>query len=280
MFDWLKKDRVTKKWLWGSLAAYIVMLVVNGLAGSTTLLGGVQTGEVSGVYDNLFTPAGFTFSIWGVIYLLLALFLLRAFDVIKTKKPRLKADVIDRLLVLFTMSSVFNALWLFAWQYQVMWLSVLVMLALLVTLGGIVRMLHLQKMGVGEYALVRVPFSVYAGWISVATIANIAAWLVSIEWAGLGYSEAAWTVAVLVLAGLVAMTKGLTRHDPLYVAVFVWAFFGILYKHMSESGYAGEHSGVIVAIAIVMPVLAMLVIQLMREHELGTELARLLKLSK
>lgn len=280
MFDWLKRDRATKKWLWVSLAAYVVMLVVNGLAGSTTLLGGIQTGEVSDIYENLFTPAGFTFSIWSVIYLLLALFLLRAFDVIKTKKPRLKADVMDRLLVLFTMSSVFNVLWLFAWQYQVMWLSVLVMLALLLTLSGIVRMLHLQKMSVGEYALARMPFSVYTGWISVATIANIAAWLVSVEWGGLGYSDAAWTVVVLVLAGLVAATKGLMRHDPLYILVFVWALIGILYKHMSEAGYAGAYSEVIVTIATIMPILALLAIQLLREHELGTELAKLLRLSK
>src|SRR5690606_27262092 len=108
MFDWLKKEKVNMKQLWLALAAFVVMLVVNGLAGSTTLLGGVQTNEVSDIYANLFVPAGFIFSIWGVIYLLLVVFLLRVFMVIRPKKPVLKAGVMSRVLMLFSVSSLLN----------------------------------------------------------------------------------------------------------------------------------------------------------------------------
>lgn len=267
MFDWLKKEKVNMKQLWLALAAFVVMLVVNGLAGSTTLLGGVQTNEVSDIYANLFVPAGFIFSIWGVIYLLLVVFLLRAFMVIRPKKPALKAGVMSRVLMLFSVSSLLNAAWLLAWQYQVLWLSVLVMVGLLVTLIRIVNLLHGQKMSRSEYALVRVPFSVYLGWISVATIANVTAWLVSLGWDGFGLSDGVWTVVMLVVGALVAVVTALARRDPLYIAVFVWAYFGILFKHVSASGFGAEHLEVVVGLAILMPVLIITTIQLVREHE-------------
>lgn len=267
MSERLKKERLNVRWLWGALGAFIVMLVVNGLAGGTTVLGGVQTGEVSDIYANLFAPAGLTFSIWGVIYLLLIVFLLRVFMVIQPKKPMLKAKVMNKLLVLFTVSSLLNGAWLLAWQYQVLWLSVLVMVGLLVTLIRTVNLLHGQKMSRSEYALVRVPFSVYLGWISVATIANVTAWLVSLGWDGFGLSDGVWTVVMLIVGALVAVVTALARRDPLYIAVFVWAYFGILFKHVSASGFGAEHLEVVVGLAILMPVLITTTIQLVREHE-------------
>src|SRR5690606_21511929 len=90
MFEWLRNEKPNTLWLWTALVLFIVMLIINGIAGSTTILGGVQTGEVSDIYANLFAPTGFTFSIWGVIYLLLAGFMLRAFTILKPQKPVLK----------------------------------------------------------------------------------------------------------------------------------------------------------------------------------------------
>ena len=158
MAGWLMKKELERKWLWGSLAAFIAMLVVNALAGSTKLIGGVNTAEVSDTYANLFAPAGFTFGIWGVIYLLLTVFMLRAFEVFKSKKPQVKPDSMNQLLMLFTVSSVLNVAWLLAWQYKVLWLSVLIMISLLLVLKRIVALLHSHKLSLGEYMMVRVPF--------------------------------------------------------------------------------------------------------------------------
>ena len=277
MFGWLFKEKLDKLLLWIALALFVIMLVVNGLAGSTTILGGVQTGEVSGIYANLFAPAGFIFSIWGVIYLLLAVFMLRAFKVIEPKKPQLKNKEMNQLVVLFSLTSILNAVWLLLWQYQILSLSVVVMIGLLITLKKIVALLHGQKMNLGEYAVVRIPFSIYLGWISVATIANVTAWLVSIEWDGLGLADTTWTVVVLIVGALIAVTKGILKRDPLYVAVFIWAYFGILYKHMAESGFGGEYEGVVVTLAILLPVLIMTAVQLIREHEMTSRLAGLIK---
>lgn len=276
MFGWLFRERLDRLWLWIALGFFVLMLAVNGLAGSTTLLGGVNTGEVSDIYGNLFVPTGFTFGIWGVIYVLLGLFVLRSFKVIEPKKPQLKNKEMNRLIVLFTLSSILNASWLMMWQYQLMSLSVVVMICLLITLIKIGNLIQKEKMSLGEYALVRVPFSVYLGWISVATIANITAWLVSIKWDGFGIPDATWTILVLIVGALIALFKGNIKHDPVYVAVFVWAYIGILFKHMSEAGFNGEYTQVIVTLVILLPVLVMTMVQLVREHEHTAELHKLL----
>lgn len=276
MFGWLFRERLDRLWLWIALGFFVLMLTVNGLAGSTTILGGVQTGEVSDIYGNLFAPIGFTFSIWSVIYVLLGVFILRSFKVIKPRKPQLKNKEMNQLVVLFTLSSILNATWLLMWQYQLMTLSVVVMICLLITLVKIVNLLHKQKMSLGEYVTVRAPFSVYLGWISVATIANITAWLVSIEWDGFGIADPTWMVVVLIVGALIALIKGTMKRDPVYVAVFIWAYFGILYKHMSEAGFNGEYSQVIVALVILLPILAMTAVQLIREHEHAQDFGKLL----
>lgn len=262
---WTKK-RLSKQWLWGALVAYVVMLVVNSLAGSTTFIGGIQTGDVSDIYANLFAPAGFTFSIWGVIYLLLAGFLLRAFGVIRTRKPQIKPDAMNQALMYTTVTSALNVLWLLAWQYQVLWLSVIIMLGLLATLLSAVTALHSAKMSRGEYWLVRVPFSVYLGWIAVATIANVTTWLVGIGWSGFGFAETTWTILILAVGTVIALLHGYAKRDPFFVAVFVWAFGGILYKHLSASGFDGMYMNVVIALAILLPVLITTTAQLFREE--------------
>lgn len=255
MFGLFKKQEVPKQWKVYASVAFAVMLAVNGLAGGTTLLGGLDTAAVSDKYANLFAPAGFTFAIWGVIYALLFIYLLRVWHVITTAKPRIKAKEQTILLQQFTLTSVLNIAWLFAWQYQVLWLSVLLMIALLVTLLQIQRGLSTLQLSRGESFTVRVPFSIYAGWITVATIANITTWLVSVGWNGGGLMSSIWMVIIVITGVIIGMKNALLRHDWVYLAVFVWAYFGILYKHMTV--FNMEHMNVIITLAILLPVLIM-----------------------
>lgn len=256
MFGFLKKkDKVDRRWAFGALVAYIVMLVINGLGGSTTILGGVDTATVSDSYLNLFAPAGLTFSIWGLIYLLLGLFFFRAFEIWRTKKPGVTNAVLNRVLALFTLSSLINTAWMLAWQYNVIWLSVILMAGLLATLIAINRELAHKAYGWKEYALTRLPFSVYFGWITVATIANVSTWLVSMGWKGEPWSEGTWMVAVLIVGAILGTVTAVRQRDWAYLAVFVWAYAGILFKHLSENGFDGAYPSTLATLYILMPLL-------------------------
>jgi len=263
MFGIFKKQRsANKRWLVYALMSYIVMLVVNGLAGSTTLLGGVDTAAVSDAYPNLFAPSGYTFSIWGVIYLLLTAYLVRVTGLIGGDKTPLPIATQNTALKLFSLSSVLNIAWLFAWQYKVLWLSVLLMIGLLVTLIKIHRLVARRSYSPTEYALTQLPFSVYFGWICIATIANITTWLVSIGWNGWGLSEVSWMVAVLFVGAIIGLVTAYHWRDSAYLMVFVWAYGGILAKHMSSAGFDGNYPVVIVSLAILLAVFTNSVISL------------------
>lgn len=252
---WGKHESINRRWAFGALAAYIVMLVVNAVGGSTTWLGGVNTAAVSDAYPNLFAPAGFTFAIWGVIYLALGLFFFRVFGIAKTGKQRVSASKLNRVIRLFTLTSIVNALWMFAWQYKQLTLSVLLMVALLVLLAKINICLRSQQLTPQEHSLVRVPFSIYFGWISVATIANITTWLVSAQWGGFGVREGIWMVAVLLVGAVIGVVAAVRQRDWAYMAVFVWAYAGILVKHLSPGGHNGAYPSTIITLQILLPLL-------------------------
>ena len=225
-----------------TLVAYMAMVVVNFLA-MYLPLGGKSTGEVSDSYPNLFAPAGYAFSIWGLIYLLLAIYVIyqlkRGNDVLLGKVNRI-----------FILNALLNAAWIFAWHYDVIWLSVIIMIGLLISLITIADILRKSTLTERERRLVCLPFSVYFGWITVATIANITVFLVSLGWGGFGLADSFWTVAALLVGALIGSWRMLKDRFIPYGLVFVWAYGAILYKHVSASGFAGQHPSVIVAAAL------------------------------
>jgi hypothetical protein len=266
---WKKDVKISDTWRWIALVTYVAMLVVNGFAGSTSLLGGKNTGEISDAYSNLFAPAGLTFAIWGVIYLLLGVFFFRAFEIWNTGKKTLPNKKFNRLLKLFSVSSVLNIAWLFAWQYEVFWLSVVLMILLLGTLGFAHQITTAEKLGRLERLAIRVPFSVYFGWITVATIANITTWLVSVGWDGWGFSDVVWTIVILIVGAVIGTLTAIRLNDWVYLAVFVWAYFGILYKHLADDGFAGQYTAITVTLSVLIglllatiPIVAVRMIQL------------------
>lgn len=242
-----KKSRIV------AVVVFAVSLVVNGLA-STTLLGGNTTAEVSDAYPNLFAPAGVTFAIWGVIYLLLIAFCVRLFVRVKgsTKET---AALMHPLMNHFVVVNVLNAVWLFAWQYRVLWLSVLLIIAMLVTLIRISALFFDKKMVMADWVTLKLPFSIYFGWITVATIANITTFLVSTGWDGGGVSPEIWTVVMLLVGAAIGMTTAFRRHDWPYLAVFVWANFGIWLKHISPNGHDNQYAAVIALLLALLPLM-------------------------
>ena len=205
-------------------------LTVNILA-STLPLNGQNTGEISDRFQVFFVPAGYVFSIWGIIYIGWIAFAIYQFLPAEKENPRLR-----RLGYWFALSGVFNAAWLFCWHYNLFGMSVLVMLALLGTLIASYLKLDVERAPVsaGEKWTVDIPFSVYLGWVSVATVANITSWLYSINWNGFGIVPEVWAVIMLGVASLVGLSMALTRWDAGYLFVFVWAFAGIAVKQAPE----------------------------------------------
>jgi len=200
-----------------NLLAYLLVVVVNGLANALPL-NGQTTGEISNRLNVLFTPAGYVFSIWALIYILLGIWVLRQFPASRRDLP-----IYQAVSGLFVLSCILNNLWIFMWHYNFFGLSVIVMILLLLTL---IR-LYIKAEAVDASFLDRLPFSVYLGWISVATIANISYYLTYIEWSGFGISASVWTFVLLIIATLLAFYILITKNDWVYPLVFVWAFVGI-----------------------------------------------------
>ena len=223
--------------------AYLGMLTVNAL--STLLpLNGVTPQQVSARYPNLFVPAGYTFSIWGIIYLALLLFVLYQLGLFQKKPP--ENDALNRkLAVIFILTSLANAGWIFAFHYGALALSVVMTGSMLVCLIAARLYLAAQPLSPRETAFLQVPFSLYFGWLTVATIANATALLVSLGFGGFGISEAVWTMVILAIGAILAVVTALLYRDAAYLAVFLWAYAGILQNHLSPAGFGGVYPGVI-----------------------------------
>ena len=232
-----------------NVLAFAVTVIVNGLA-SSLALNGRTTAEVSDQYFTLVTPAGYVFSIWGVIYVLLL-----AFVVFQALPSQREKPFLRQINVLFILSSVFNVVWLFLWHYDQIVLSVALMFALLATLIAVYLRLGIGKTMVTlkERVFVHLPFSVYLGWITVASIANVASALVAVGWDGFGLASDVWAVLVIAVALLITLGVIATRKDAAYSLVLVWALVGIA---VNQSAYqnvvlASLIGAVTIAVALV-----------------------------
>ncbi len=238
-----KKELIGLKVL--NTVAFLLMISVNALA-NILPLNGVTTAEVSESYPNLFTPAAITFSIWGLIYILLAAFVLYQLGVFSKNNGVYRADIIKEIGLYFAISSIANAAWIFAWHYNMIFLSVILMLVILICLASISSKLSEATLSTKEKILIKIPFSVYFGWITVALIANITVLLVSLGWNGWGISQEVWTVIVMIAGLLIGMATMLKNKDIAYGLAIIWAYTGILIKHLSPTGFNGQYHAVIV----------------------------------
>jgi hypothetical protein len=208
---------------------FIVVIATNALA-NILPINGYNTGQISGFYPNYFVPAGFTFSIWGVIYLFFLNYSISYtyFSIKKTQFPEIK-KYLDAITPYYWFTCLLNAGWILAWHYLQVVASVVIMLAFLVSLIQIFMIMQKQALTIRPLYqfLIKTPFSIYLGWISVATIANITALLVHFNWNGFGINPIYWTVLMIVIAiglGLYFILKYAIIAYPLVIA---WALWGI-----------------------------------------------------
>jgi hypothetical protein len=241
------------------IVTFLVMITANALA-NILPINGVTTGEVSDAYQNLFAPAGLTFSIWGVIYLLLAAYVLYSLGFFRSDKNAVDAELLYRTCILFSVSSLANTAWIFCWHYDLIPLSMLLMIVLLVCLIYIVRIIGKEELSQRDKIFIRLPFSVYFGWITIATIANFTVMLVSFNWNGFGIAEAGWAVFIIAVGLIIGAVTALKNRDVVYALVLIWAYTGILIKHSSASGFSFDYPAVISTVTICIILLIVLTV--------------------
>lgn len=221
-------------------------LTSNALANALPV-GGVTTGEVADSYPNLFVPAGLTFAIWGLIYVLLVVF--TAYQA-RGVFGRLDTDaqVVRSVGPWFLVASAANAGWIFAFHFK----SIVLSQILIVVLTAALLTAYL-RLGIGAReasAVVRwavfVPFSVYLGWLTVATVANTTALLVDVGWQGFGLSQSIWTIIVIGVGAGVGLWAVFSRADIPFALVIVWAYAGIVIKRAD----AGDAPSVVLAASV------------------------------
>lgn len=206
---------------WINLFGFVLVLALN-YAANALPLNGMTTGELSEFYPNRFVPAGFTFAIWGLIYALLLGFIIVNF-------VPAYAKLVEKIQLWFFYSCVANAGWIYLWHHKLVLPSLLVML---VILGCLIKVYKSQKLPFRplfglESLTFSIPFSIYLGWISVATIANMTALLVSLGWTGGGFQPEQWASIMIVIASMLGVYFVRFRSDFAYAAVLIWALVGV-----------------------------------------------------
>ena len=237
---------------------FVIMVTVNALSALLSL-SGITPGEVSDSYPNLFAPAGITFSIWSLIYLLLAAHTLYQIGLFRGNE-KVNYELLRKTGIVFSVSSLINAAWIFSWHYRIIPLSMVLMVFLLICLIDIAVIVNAQSLSPREKLFIRLPFSVYFGWITVATIANATALLVSLGWNGFGIPESVWAIIILAVGALIGTATLLRFSNIAYGLVLVWAYTGILIKHTTASGFGGQCPGVIFTASICMALFALTII--------------------
>lgn len=247
-----------------NLIGIISVLMVNTLA-VTLPINGKSTGELSDQYPNLFVPAGITFSIWSIIYLLLIGFIVHQFNPWSYPAARRHTmETISKTGWLFCISCLANAGWILAWHYEQVGFSVCIMLLLIASLIGITlrNSIFTLNQGWRHNLFVQIPFSIYLGWITIATIANITAWLTFHQWNRWGFTEVKWTIWMIQAGTIITILMVMRRNNLYFAAVVLWAFYGIIRKRQEAGAVAGQP-------VINMCVMAMLIIVVISIIKLG-----------
>ena len=236
MMDDLQKKKLLQI---SNIAGFIATVVVNFLAVGLPL-NNKTTQQLSDALPNLFVPAGITFSIWSVIYILLGVFAIyQGKDLFKQEKDDL--SFLDKISYFFILSSIANVAWIFFWHYELVPISLIMMLILFVSLLALYLRLDIGKGDASkqERNFIHLPISVYFGWITTATVANVTALLVSLNWDGFGIAEEIWAVLILVVVALIYVLTVITRNDIAYGLVGVWSTLGIVLKQITATPVVG-----------------------------------------
>ena len=223
-----------------NLAGLALVIAVNALA-NILPINGLNTGQISGFYPNYFVPAGFTFGIWGIIYVMLIGFVIFSFAIAFGAADQASSVVMSKISLPFQITCFLNAAWILAWHYLQLGMSIVIMIGLLVFLIKIfLRLQNGPAPSKTSYVFwLHQPFIVYLGWISVATIANITALLVGLGWQGGSIDPIIWSTIMILIAFLLGIFFIIRFRAYAYPLVLSWSFFGIYSNQIAVSTIVG-----------------------------------------
>ncbi|QLE00748.1 tryptophan-rich sensory protein [Galbibacter sp. BG1] len=209
----------------------VLLVIAINYISQALRLNGNTIGELSDEYDNLFTPAGYAFAIWGIIYLGLIAFVI--FQIRRAFFSKKESGFIKDIGFNFAMANLANSLWVFAWLYEYTLVSVFLMLVILFSLIRIILKANMEKWDapIEIIAFVWWPICIYSGWIAVATIANISAYLSKIGFDGGALSEVSWTMIMIMVATVLNVVMIYKRNMREFAGVGVWALAAIYVRH-------------------------------------------------
>ena len=216
---------------WGGVIIALVLVVTVNWLANWLPIGGQTTGAVSAQYNSLFTPAGFTFSIWGIIYFGLAIY-----AIAQSLPSQRYNSTLSQIGKYFIISCLFNSAWMFAWHLQYIAVSLLLIIGLLLSLIQIYRTIQHSEQ---TFSLaITLPFSIYVGWVSVATIANFIV-QTALDANNIGISAINWTLLKLAIAGIAGASVLIIKKDIAYILVIGWAAYGIAIKQVATPEVSG-----------------------------------------
>lgn len=229
-----------------NIVALVFTLVISSVSEAVPL-NGQTSAQIANRLPILFVPANYVFSIWGVIYTLLIVFVIYQALPSQRENPYLR-----KIGYWFALTCIANGTWLVLFHYNLFALS---MVAMVVLLAALIMIYLRLQVGQGKVTnatrwCIQIPFSTYLGWITVATVANAAYVLYDANWNGFGISGEIWTVAMLIIATVITLTIILRHRDVAYSAVLLWALVGIVVKQSGTPVVAGTAAVVAVVILL------------------------------
>ncbi len=231
-----------------NIAAFLTVILVNYLANSLPI-NGVKTADISNKYFNEFAPANITFAIWGVIYSLLIATLIWQLNV--------QNNAINTINKWWVINSVLNVAWLFSWHYEILFLSIVLMIGILYSLVQINKIESTElAQNIPREWLLKSAFGIYLGWICIATIANFTTLLVSLNFNKFGLSDTFWTGTVIGI-GSITSAMLVVRYKNIFIGfAVIWALIGIiirqnqLHEHFTAISWAALTYGLAVVTSL------------------------------
>lgn len=218
--------------------AFAAMISVNLLA-NIIPIGGNTTAEVSEKYSNLFTPAPLTFAIWGVIYIMLAAFIIYQMNL--SKRSDYAEEIGEKTRNWFVISCILNIAWILTWHFNLTGLSVIMIVGMLFSLIMIMKKINNSQYSLAGRVFVKAGFEIYLGWILAASIANICVFAVRAGIKGTGSFASVCTALLLIAGALLGSYISVHYKSLLSLAAISWAYIGIIIRHLSASGFKGSY---------------------------------------
>lgn len=206
---------------------FLLFTIIFNYLSNTGIFNGKTIANVSNQYHNLFTPAGYAFSIWGLIYLLLIGFVFYTGSSLFSPSKSEADGFVEEIGWWFVVSCLANCVWILTWLFGFIGVSVIVLAVAFISLLMILMEALKYNSGNAQKWFINFPFQIYAGWVSVALIAAVAACLTKIKWSGLGLSEVTWTIILIVIASIIHLFMTWKKNAPLFALVAVWALVAI-----------------------------------------------------